>query len=123
MIVRNAERTTASRLGSYEILHKLAIGGMAELFLARSIGPENFEKLVVLKRILPSLADNEKFVRLFLDEARLAAGLDHPCIAHVYDLGRVDGGYFFTMEYVHGRDVRSVINHSLAGDKLWPIEH
>ncbi len=122
--MRSAEaRTTATRLGSYEILHKLATGGMAELFLARSVGPENFQKLVVLKKILPGLAENEKFVQLFLDEARLVAGLDHPHIAHVYDLGRVDGSYFFTMEHVYGRDIRAILHRSLRAGTPWPIEH
>src|ERR1041385_1937361 len=91
-------KAEATRLGSYEILRKLARGGMAELFLARTIGPEGFEKLVVLKKILPSMAENPKFVRLFLDEAKLAATLDHPHIAHVYDMGKVEGNYFFAME-------------------------
>src|SRR6185312_12366608 len=99
------QRPEVLRLGSYEILRQLARGGMAELFLARTVGPEGFEKLVVLKKILPKFAENPKFVRLFLDEARLAAALDHPHIAHVYDLGKVDGNYFFTMEYIHGQDV------------------
>ena len=99
-----------------------AKGGMAELYLARSVGPEGFEKVVVLKKILPSFAENAKFVRLFLDEARLAASLDHPNIAHVYDLGRVDGNYFFTMEYVHGQDVRKILARSVRTSPL-PIDH
>ena len=99
-----------------------AQGGMAELYFARSIGPEGFEKLVVLKKILPTFAENARFVRLFLDEAKLAASLDHPSIAHVYDLGRVDGNYFFTMEYVHGQDVRKILRRATRGDKM-PIEH
>jgi serine/threonine protein kinase len=114
---------TASRLGSYEVLHRFATGGMAELFLARSLGPEGFEKLVVIKKILPRLAGNERFVRLFLDEARLAASLEHPNITHVFDLGRVDADYFFTMEFVHGRDLRSVLHRSVNLAKPLPIEH
>lgn len=98
-----------ARLGGYTIVRKLAKGGMAEIYLARSLGPEGFEKLVVLKRILPRYAENPKFVQLFLDEAKLAASLDHPNVVHVYDMGRVDGHYFFTMEYVHGQDTRSIL--------------
>ena len=98
-----------ARLGGYTIVRKLAKGGMAEIYLARSLGPEGFEKLVVLKRILPKYASNPKFVQLFLDEAKLAASLDHPNVVHVYDMGRVDGHYFFTMEYVHGQDTRSIL--------------
>ena len=121
-VAASAGKATATRLGSYEILHMFAQGGMAELYLARSVGLEGFEKLVVLKRILPSFAQNAKFVRLFLDEAKLAASLDHPGIAHVYDLGLVDGNYFFTMEYVHGQDLRRVLHRSTKLGKL-PIEH
>jgi serine/threonine protein kinase len=96
---------------------------MAELFLARTNGPEGFEKLVVLKKILPNFAENPKFVRLFLDEAKLAATLDHPHIAHVYDMGKVDGNYFFTMEYIHGQDVRATLRRTARLDQKLPIDH
>jgi len=117
------QRPEATRLGSYEILRKLARGGMAELFLARTNGPEGFEKLVVLKKILPTFAENPKFVRLFLDEAKLAATLDHPHIAHVYDMGKVEGNYFFTMEYVHGQDVRAMLRRTVRQEQLFPLDH
>ena len=116
-------RSETTRLGSYEIVRKLARGGMAELFLARTVGPEGFEKLVVLKKILPSHAENPKFVRLFLDEAKLAATLDHPHIAHVYDMGKVDGHYFFAMEYVHGQDVRTTMRRTARLNQDVPIDH
>jgi serine/threonine-protein kinase len=116
-------KAEATRLGSYEIVRKLARGGMAELFLAKTVGPEGFEKLVVLKKILPSHAENPKFVRLFLDEAKLVATLDHPHIAHVYDMGKVDGNYFFAMEYVHGQDVRSTLRRTSRLDRKFPIDH
>ncbi len=96
---------------------------MAELFLARTVGPEGFEKLVVLKKILPKLAESPKFVRLFLDEARLAAALDHPHIAHVYDLGKVENSYFFAMEYVHGQDLHAAIKRTARIGKRLPIDH
>src|SRR5438477_12928514 len=113
----------ATRLGSYEIVRKLARGGMAELYLARSVGPEGFEKVVVLKKILPNFAENPKFVKLFLDEAKLAAALDHPHIAQVYDMGTVEGHYFFTMEYVHGQDVRSTLKRTSRLQRKFPIDH
>jgi len=109
-----------ARLGSYEILGKLARGGMAELFLARG-GEGN--RLVVLKKILPTNAENPRFVRLFLDEARLVAGLDHPHIARVYDTGVADGGYYFTMEYIHGQDVRTVLRRTDRQGDRFPIKH
>lgn len=116
------DKPEATRLGSYEIVRRLAVGGMAELFLARTVGPLGFEKLVVLKKVLPHFSENPRFVQLFLDEARLAAGLDHPHIAHVYDMGMIAGNYFFTMEYVHGRDVRSVLRETAQRKQRFSIE-
>ncbi|MDQ3340141.1 MAG: serine/threonine protein kinase [Myxococcota bacterium] len=94
--------------GKYELLRKLATGGMAEIYLARTRGQANFEKLVVVKRILPSVANDPAFVRMFLDEARLAATLRHPNIADVYEVGEEDGSPFFAMEFIHGQDVRAI---------------
>jgi serine/threonine protein kinase len=110
------EETT--RLGSYAIIRKLARGGMAELFLAR--GPEG---LVVVKKILPKYADSTRFLQLFLDEARLAGGLDHPNIVRTYGAGDDRGTAFFAMEYLHGQDVRTILHRAwTVGEKL-PIVH
>jgi len=81
---------------------------MAEVFLARDRGIRGFEKLVVVKRILEQRRDDAQAVRMFLDEARLMAALDHPNIVHVHEVGRARGGYFFVMEYVRGADVRTI---------------
>jgi serine/threonine protein kinase len=96
---------------------------MAELFLARTVGPSGFEKLVVLKKILPKFAGSARFVQQFLEEAKLAASLDHPNIAAAHDIGTVDGVYFFTMEYVHGQDVRSILHRTWKRGEQVPIEH
>ncbi|HET9988946.1 MAG TPA: protein kinase, partial [Kofleriaceae bacterium] len=93
------------KLGKYDLIRQIAIGGMAELYLARTVGIEGFEKLSVIKRILPQFATNATFVNMFLNEARLAATLHHPNVAQVYDIGLEDGDYFFAMEYVHGEDL------------------
>ena len=93
------------RLGKYELIRQIAVGGMAELYLGRTLGIEGFEKLVVLKRILPQFTSNAKLVQMFLSEARLAATLHHPNIAQVMDIGGEDNDYFFAMEYVHGEDL------------------
>jgi hypothetical protein len=85
---------------------------MAELFLARADGIEGFAKLVALKRILPHKATSERFVRMLLNEARLVAGLDHPNIAQVHDVGLEHGEYFFAMEYVHGQDLAHVLHRA-----------
>jgi serine/threonine-protein kinase len=102
------ELPCGTTLGKYEIIRRIATGGMAEIYLARSRGTAGFEKLVVLKRIMPSLVEDPAFVQMFLDEARLAATLQHPNIADVYDVGEEAGAFFFTMEYVHGQDVRAI---------------
>jgi serine/threonine protein kinase len=93
------------KLGKFDLIRQIAVGGMAELYLARTMGIEGFEKLVVVKRILPQYVDNPTFVNMFLNEARLSATLHHPNIAQVYDIGVEDGDYFFSMEYVHGEDL------------------
>src|SRR4029078_10426713 len=79
--------------------------------------------LFVQKKTRRSHAENPKFVRLFLDEAKLAATLDHPHIAHVYDMGKVDGNYFFAMEYVHGQDVRTTMRATARLAQDMPIDH
>ena len=88
---------------------KLAVGGMAEVFLARQSGPEGFEKVCVVKRMLSHLSDDETFVNMFLDEARLAARLTHQNIAQIFDFGRHDDTYYLAMEYVPGANLHYVI--------------
>jgi serine/threonine-protein kinase len=90
----------------YEVSRRLAIGGMAEVFLAMQVGPSGFRRQVVLKRIHPHLADEPQFLEMFLNEARIAADLSHPNIVHIYDLFQ-DGpaSYVIAMEYVHGETV------------------
>ncbi len=110
-------------LGRYELIRRLAVGGMAELYVARVTGIEGFEKLVALKRILPQYAESHEFLSMFLDEARLAARLHHPNIAQVYDIGQSDGGLFFTMELVHGQDVRSILRACYQRSVPLPLEH
>ena len=112
-----------SRIGKYEIVRRIAFGGMAEIYLARVSGIQGFQKHVVLKRILPQYAAKEDFVRMFLREARLAATLDQANIAHVHDIGEVGGSYFYTMEYLHGEDVRAIMRGlALRGERM-PLEH
>jgi len=107
--------------GDYQLIKKLASGGMASIFLARQKGIEDFEKLLVVKRILPHLAENEEFIKMFLDEARIAARLNHPSIVQIFNLGAVGDTFFIAMEYVHGEDVRRVWKKSDAAGKPIPI--
>jgi len=112
-----------AKLGRYEILKPLAQGGMAEVLLARATGIEGFERHVVIKRIRAEQARNTQFVKMFLDEARLAAALHHQNIVQVHDIGQEDGEYFFTMEYVHGEDVRTLLRQASSKRALMPIAH
>jgi serine/threonine protein kinase len=114
------EGTTSNR---YAILGRIATGGMAEIFLARATSLAGVERYVVLKRILPERTRDPVFVRMFLDEARLAAQLQHPNIAQVHDIGRLGDSYFFTMEYVHGEDLRAILQRLAALRRLPPIQH
>ncbi|MDP3154646.1 MAG: protein kinase [Archangium sp.] len=107
--------------GRYTLLQKLASGGMAEVFLARQAGIDGFEKLVVMKRILPHQSDNPDFVRMFLDEARIAADLSHPNVVNIYDAGQADGLYFITMEYLRGRDIAAVFHEIAKRGELLPL--
>jgi serine/threonine protein kinase len=107
------------KLGKYDLIRQIAVGGMAELYLARTVGIEGFEKLVVVKRILPQFATNASFVNMFLNEARLAATLHHPNIAQVYDIGQEGAEYFFAMEYIHGEDLGRMV--ASATDNGVPI--
>ncbi|RKG74192.1 serine/threonine protein kinase [Corallococcus sp. CA049B] len=100
------------QLGKYQLVRKLASGGMAEVFLAKAAGPRGFEKTLVLKRILPHLAEDDAFVEMFLGEAQLAARLDHPNVVQIFDFGEVDGSYFLAMEYIDGPTLRRLIKRS-----------
>jgi len=96
---------------------------MAEIYLARASGIQGFEKYVVLKRILPQFAANHELIRMFLQEAKLAAILDHANIAQVHDIGEQDGVFFFTMEYLHGEDARRIMKEIGARGEMIPLEH
>jgi TonB family protein len=98
------------RFGQYTLQEKIAIGGMAEVWKARMSGVEGFQKTVAIKKILPHMGDNADFVSMFIDEAKLAAQLSHPNIIHIYDLGKIGRDFYIAMEYVEGKDLRSILN-------------
>lgn len=97
-----------TKLGRYQIVRELAMGGMAELYIGRHSEVAGYEKIVAIKRVLPNLARDESFLKMFLNEARLAAGLDHANIVHVIDFGSDGGEHFLAMEYVHGKGVHQI---------------
>ena len=112
---------TPTLAGKYILLRKLAAGGMAEVHLARQVGLEGFEKLVVLKRIQPQFAEDPEFVTMFLDEARTAADLRHPNVVDIYEVGSHEGNYFIAMEYIHGQSVRKLQRDLTAKGVKMPL--
>ena len=111
-----------SPYGPYRLLERVAIGGMAEVFKAKRTGVEGFEKVLAVKRILPHLSDNKEFVDMFIDEAKMVAGLAHPNLVQIFDLGKIDKSYYIAMEYVHGRDLRSILRRAREKDVRVPLE-
>jgi serine/threonine protein kinase len=108
--------------GPYRLLERVAIGGMAEVFKAKRTGVEGFEKVLAVKRILPHLSDNKEFVDMFIDEAKMVAGLTHPNIVQIFDLGKIEKSYYIAMEYVHGRDLRSILRRAREREVAFPLE-
>jgi serine/threonine protein kinase len=108
--------------GPYELLDRVAVGGMAEVFKAKRSGVEGFEKIVAVKRILPHLSDNQEFVDMFVNEAKMVAGLTHPNIVQIFDLGRIDTSYYIAMEYVHGRDLRTILRRAKDRGLRMPLD-
>ena len=107
------------RIGRYEVISHLATGGMAQIYLARQTGLGSFERHVVLKTILRERAADQRFVTMFLDEARLAATLNHQNVAQVYEVDHADGAYFMAMEYVHGENTRAILETTIR--RGWTI--
>jgi serine/threonine protein kinase len=113
-----------SRFGKYTLIRRLATGGMAELFLAIQKSVAGFEKLIVIKRILPAQNRDREFIEMLLHEARIAATLSHPNIVQTFDVGQIDGTYFIAMEHVHGEDLRSIVRQMKKKDvNEFPLEH
>jgi eukaryotic-like serine/threonine-protein kinase len=112
----------AERYGDFELERLIATGGMAEIYLARHAGFGGLSRHVVVKRMLPQLAVRPDFVQMFLDEARLAANLNHPNIVQVFNLGEVDDSYFIAMEFVEGPHLGSLFAHSLRLRRPLPVE-
>ena len=108
-----------TRFGKYLLLEKLATGGMAQLYRAKIIGVEGFEKFIAIKQILPHLAHEEELITSFIDEAKLAALLNHQNVVQIYDFGSMENSYFITMEFLHGKDLRSV--NAKAKEKGTPV--
>lgn len=109
-------------IGKYRLIGMMNAGGMAELFLALQAGLEGFTKVVALKRVLPHLATSQSFIDMFLDEARLAARLDHANIVRIYDFGEANGRYYLAMEYLPGEDVARVSSQARKTGQRIPVD-
>ncbi|ATB29961.1 serine/threonine-protein kinase [Melittangium boletus] len=108
-----------SRIGRYQVISQLSVGGMAELFLGFTSGPGGFRKYAAIKRILPDARSDEQFERMFLDEARITAALNHPNIGQVFELGQDAEGLFLAMEFIAGQNLAQVI--SVCGRSQTPL--
>ena len=100
----------ASPFGKYLLLERVSVGGMAEVFKAKQFGSEGYERLLAIKRILPSMAQDSDFISMFIDEAKICGQLNHPNICQIYELGRVEESHFIAMEFVWGKDVLQMQN-------------
>jgi len=96
------------QFGKYLLLDRINVGGMAEVFKAKAFGVEGFERLVAVKRILPNIAEDEEFITMFIDEAKIAVQLSHANIAQIFDLGKADEAFFIALEFIQGKDLRAI---------------
>src|SRR3954447_3538341 len=110
------------KFGQYVLLEKIATGGMAEVWKARMRGVEGFQKIVAIKKILPHLSDNQDFIEMFVDEAKLAAQLNHNNIIHIYDLGKIQSSYYIAMEYIDGYDLKNILKKAQERDQPLSVE-
>ncbi|HVO29144.1 MAG TPA: serine/threonine-protein kinase, partial [bacterium] len=109
------------RLGRYQLLDRIGAGGMAEVHLARVVGAAGFEKLVVVKRLLPTLAAEKDYVKGFVDEGRIAASFSHANVVSTFDFGESDGSYFIAMEFVEGKNLRAILDALEANGERMPL--
>ncbi len=119
-----AAENLPAKFGKYTLIRHLATGGMAELYLSLQRSISGFEKLIVIKKILPRYAADREFIDMFLDEARIAATLNHPNIVQIFDVGSVGKDYFIAMEFIHGEDLRNIVG-AMRKKKMrsFPLEH
>ncbi len=115
-------REDSADYGRYSLLERVATGGMAEVFRAKRKGVEGFEKVVAVKRILPHLSSNKDFVDMFIEEAKMVASLSHPNIVPIFDLGKIDETYYIAMEFVEGKDLRTILTRARNRNTLPAVE-
>jgi hypothetical protein len=108
--------------GKYLLLDRISVGGMAEVFKAKSYGVEGFEKIIAIKRILPTMGEDRDFIKMFIDEAKIAGQLAHANICQIFELGRIDGSHFIAMEYIWGKDLLQIQNRLRKIKQPMPIQ-
>jgi serine/threonine protein kinase len=107
--------------GKYHLLERLAVGGMAEVFLAKAFGAAGFERMLVIKKILPHMSEDEEFIAMFIDEARIASTLSHSNIVQIHELGKEAGDYYIAMEFCHGKDLSRAQEKLIQRKSAMPI--
>ena len=107
--------------GKYLLLDRISVGGMAEVFKAKSYGVEGFEKIIAIKRILPTMGEDRDFIKMFIDEAKIAGQLAHANICQIFELGRIDGSHFIAMEYIWGKDLLQIQNRLRKIKQQMPV--
>jgi len=110
-----------TKFGKYLLLERIAVGGMAEVFVAKAFGVEGFERLLAIKKILPTMGEDAEFISMFVDEARIAVQLSHANIVQVLELGKHDENLYIAMEYISGRDLRQVIERFRKQKRPIPV--
>ena len=109
------------KFGKYLLLERINVGGMAEVFKAKAFGVAGFQRILAIKRILPSLAEDDEFVRMFIDEARIAVHLQHASIIKIDELGQYGSHYYIAMDYLPSRDLRAILDRMRSTGQLMPI--
>ncbi|WP_375741799.1 protein kinase [Corallococcus interemptor] len=107
--------------GKYLLLDRVNIGGMAEVWRGKQFGASGFERLVAIKRILPNIAEDEEFISMFIDEAKISVQLTHANIAQIYELGQIASSYFISMEYIPGKDMRAIFDRCRKKGEPAPV--
>lgn len=109
------------QFGPYLLLERISVGGMAEVYKAKEYGVEDFERIVAVKRILPHVAEDEEFIAMFKDEAKIAVQLNHGNIAQIYNLGNEQDSFYIALEYVNGRDLRAIFQKCQQQGRPMPV--
>ena len=118
----NSSNKLPRLFGKYYLLELINVGGMAEVFKAKMFGVEGFEKIVAIKRILPEVAEDAEFIKMFVDEAKIAVKLQHPNVVQIFELGKIEGSYFIAMELINGKDIKTIRKRLKRVDLLMPVE-